>query len=41
VCRNILKLVVAIKDDAPSEAFDLVDEPCLDEMDGAFVYAEF
>jgi hypothetical protein len=39
--RNILKLVVPIKNDTPSEFFDLVDESCLDEVDRTFVYAKF
>jgi hypothetical protein len=39
--RNILKLVVPIENDAPSEFFDLGDEPCLDEVDRTFVYAKF
>ena len=37
---NVLELMVAVKLDLPSELCELLRKSSLDEVDGAFVYAE-
>lgn len=38
LCGDILELVVPVKFDLPAESFELVNEACLDKVNGASIY---
>ena len=38
---DLFELVVPVKVDLPTEGLELVNEPCVDEVDGTLVHARF